>query len=382
MPFPPQTPDSSHKEVLRLLHLSTRHRIPPAILSLPMLLFSSTTSRPIRLRETRRAYKLKSLLVHPDRCTHPGATEAFRIVHNAYEDVVLRGWVAESSSGQETLSKEEREQEMEQWMQHTHDKYFRGRRRAASDVPFTAGYEDAVNDVMEWMDAEDEEPDVVIWLRKIHVKGERGLAKGRATKSNGIFSNVVEEKRCNKNECLKEEYEWRDLSFDTLKSQDQVEQEVADHDDDVSAEEEYAQWDHIHPSDTIASLNEPSSREDTPPSSPESSSPSDTDASTEWIRKLHAIDRRRRRVQGKPSKPRLSSSSSNLRGGLPNKSLKMCASMDQVNPASNRSAMNSLVDHSRSCSAPVTLAPTQFKPTRRRYRLVDLKGAADIEQGD
>ncbi|TPX66601.1 hypothetical protein SpCBS45565_g04378 [Spizellomyces sp. 'palustris'] len=371
MPLPPQTPDSSHKEVLRLLHLSTRHRIPPAILSLPLLLFSSTTSRPIRLRETRRAYKLKSLLVHPDRCTHPGATEAFRIVHNAYEDVVLRGWVAESLPGQESLSKEEREQEMEQWMQHTHDKYFRGRRRAASDVPYSAGYEDSVNDIMEWMDAEDEEADVVIWLRKIHLKGGRGLAKGRTTKGNCMFSNVIEVTSCNNNEWLKEECKWRDLS-DTLKSDnDQVEQEVADD------EEEYAQWDHSHPSDTVASLNESSSSKDTPPSSPESSSPSDTDGSTKWIRKLHATDRRRRRVQGKLSKPRLSSSSSNLRGGLPNKSSKMCTSMEQVNPASSRPAMNSLVDHPRSCSAPVTLAA---KPTRRRYRLVDLNGDTDMEQ--
>ena len=38
--------------------------------------------------DVRKSFQKMSLLIHPDKCQHPGATEAFQVVRSAY-DILL-----------------------------------------------------------------------------------------------------------------------------------------------------------------------------------------------------------------------------------------------------------------------------------------------------
>ncbi|TPX60400.1 hypothetical protein PhCBS80983_g01837 [Powellomyces hirtus] len=185
------TLDKSDAEVRRLQALSWLKASPDRLLALPEELFLPSTSREMRLRETRRAYKNKSLLVHPDRCSHAGATGAFRILHEAYETVVLRGWVLDEPAKHGFVGKnersmpttppmtaEERMQHMEDWMRKAHQSYFRGRPRSKTTAQAESeskNYADIVNDMMEKMDQEDADEDdnygseeIANWMRKVH----------------------------------------------------------------------------------------------------------------------------------------------------------------------------------------------------------------------
>ena len=65
-------------EVARILHL--RNAVPRRLLDLP-------ARGPVEESEIRKKYLKLAALVHPDKCSLPEATQAFQIVHSAYEQL-------------------------------------------------------------------------------------------------------------------------------------------------------------------------------------------------------------------------------------------------------------------------------------------------------
>ncbi|KAJ3003092.1 Scytalone dehydratase, partial [Thoreauomyces humboldtii] len=118
---------------VRRLHRLGESADPPLVLELPSALFSPLAPSGPRTRDARRAYKAKSLLVHPDRCSDPSAAQAFRLLQTAYESVTLHGWTlparAASLSSRPVPTLAEADREMEAWMQRTHASLSRGVRR-------------------------------------------------------------------------------------------------------------------------------------------------------------------------------------------------------------------------------------------------------------
>ncbi|KAJ3154079.1 hypothetical protein HDU86_005004 [Geranomyces michiganensis] len=213
--------EQSTAEISRVQLLVRRNATPDKILALPTSLFALTTSLEHRLRETRRSYRAKSLLVHPDRCNHANAKSAFQAIQDAYEHIVLHGWVpphlpapkatsatSGNSGGAAAAaptpphpSAAARMAEMEAWMRRAHQSYFRGQRRCSGGLgPGGTGgggvsgggrrrsYRDLAEDVMSGLDAaggwdtdddeeEDEDddymarrvaPELMSWLKTVH----------------------------------------------------------------------------------------------------------------------------------------------------------------------------------------------------------------------
>ncbi|KAJ3173500.1 hypothetical protein HDU88_002586 [Geranomyces variabilis] len=227
MPHRKPTTAQSTAEIRRVQVLVQRSATPDKILALPTSLFALTTSLEHRLRETRRSYRAKSLLVHPDRCTDVGAKSAFQAIQDAYEHIVLHGWVPPhmpaSTAGASTTTTgggspaspphpnaAARMAEMEAWMRRAHQSYFRGRRRCSGGGGLggagggAAGgrkqsYRDLAEDVMAGLDAaggwgsdEDEHDEefaapeateLMAWLKTVH---QRSSLVGK--KSKPLFS--------------------------------------------------------------------------------------------------------------------------------------------------------------------------------------------------
>ncbi|KAI8594173.1 hypothetical protein BDZ88DRAFT_468108 [Geranomyces variabilis] len=228
MPHRKPTTDQSTAEIRRVQVLVHRSATPDKILALPTSLFALTTSLEHRLRETRRSYRAKSLLVHPDRCTDVGAKSAFQALQDAYEHIVLHGWVPPhlpaSTAGASTTTTgggspatpphpnaAARMAEMEAWMRRAHQSYFRGRRRCSGGGGLGGGasggaaggrkqsYRDLAEDVMAGLDAaggwgsDDDEHDdefaapeateLMAWLKTVH---QRSGMVGK--KSKPLFS--------------------------------------------------------------------------------------------------------------------------------------------------------------------------------------------------
>ncbi|KAI8824951.1 uncharacterized protein EV422DRAFT_564309 [Fimicolochytrium jonesii] len=375
----PSLTKESETELKRLKDLARLSPRPLEILALAPELFYKTDETAVRLRlkETRRAYKNKSLLVHPDRCSHPFATEAFRLIHHAYEEIVLRGWVltkpvAGTSSGpgsprftfrKPAKTAEELMKDMEDWMQKKHESYFRGRPHQAQPTPPGSRtkakrptYEDMVNDVMEQVDQdmEDDEDDIfdhadadlVAWMRKVHRRatrdGSRGISGTSTPKLNRANSEPTPGlKRTNAQHAshskLGKEDESEDdddLSDDETASNGsgrngppQPSRKLSNHSMDEFLYANFCEPHSFGLDDTLSNLYREKDPDDQPkqqddlddetaddegspktsgPQTPSSSSsassqptPDDEDFVPDWMRKMHATDRQRRRRQRK-----------------------------------------------------------------------------------